>query len=190
MLDISSSSPGLRTLIIVPSDSRTFGQRLRVAMRAKGLKNEQLAKAVGVHKGTVSYWLGDSFPPSDENLAAIAAALSVEPSWLKYGDNGMVVREPEPTRYGQLTFDSTTATQRGRVWLEQFLLEIAEEGATQEFIDSSRRLLMNPANYEHGFGAAAGHPDEMDDDQKLRHMQALAVGIRAALKERRKKGRK
>lgn len=100
------------------------------------------------------------------------------------------VRERSRGTYNELAFSSPTSAQKGRTWLEQFLTEIAEEGATQEFIDSSRRLLLNPANYEHGFGAAAGHPDEMDDDQKLRHMQALAVGIRAALKDRLKKGGK
>ncbi len=160
-------------------------------MRAKRMSREHLAEIAGVHKGTVSYWVGDHFPPGDENLDAIAVALGVTSAWLKYGDvQEAAVREPSSPSYpAEIEFETATAAQRGRVWLEQFLLELAEEGATREFIDSSRRLLMNPDNYSHGFGAAAGQRSEMDDDQKLRHMQALAVGVRAALKDRLKRGR-
>lgn len=192
MSGITTSSPRLPMPVTVATEQRTLGERLRLAMRAKRMSNQQLAEVAGVHKGTVSYWLGNHFPPSDDNLEAIAVALETTAAWLKYGDNRTtVVSEPAST-YGardEIEFASPTATQRGRVWLEQFLLEIAEGGAPREFIESARRLLMNPDNYSHGFGAAAGQRSEMDDDQKLRHMQALAVGVRAALKERLKKGR-
>lgn len=163
-------------------------------MRAKGVGNGRIAEVAGVHTGTVTQWLGNKFPPADEKLDAIARELGVTKAWLRYGENGSFrERPPEYSVHqpvSQLVFASPTAQQRAKVWLEQFLLELAEEGATQDFIDSSRRLLMNSANYEHGFGAAAGHVDAMDDDQKLRHMQALAVGIRAALKDRQKKGKR
>jgi transcriptional regulator with XRE-family HTH domain len=165
-------------------------------MKAKRVKNSAVAAVAGVHLNTVSQWLGDRFPPGDEKLDAIAELLAVTPAWLRYGENGEranAVRETSPVYNArpepipQVLFTNATAQQRAKVWLEQFLLELAEEGAAQEFIDSSRRLLSNSQNYEHGFGAAAGHRDTMDDDEKLQHMQALAVGIRAALKARLKK---
>ena len=113
----------------------------------------------------------------------------VTSDWLLHGSGNSAVREPE-SRYEARTeveFKSPTAAQRSRVWLEQFLLDLAEDGAGEEFLASTRRLLLNPSNYEHGFGAAAGARSEMDDDQKLQHMQALAVGVRAALKSRQAK---
>lgn len=175
----------------------TGGDRLTQAMKRAGVTNSEAARVARVHVTTVSRWRNDVQKPEDEELDRVVELLTargvpVTAAWIRYGANGARVRETA-TSYtasaDQIVFASTTSAQKGRVWLEQFLLELAEKGASQEFIDSSRRLLMNPANYEHGFGAAAGHRDEMDDEQKLRHMQALAEGIRAALKERLKKGR-
>jgi transcriptional regulator with XRE-family HTH domain len=173
------------------TEAETLGERLRKAMRAKRVKREAIAEAAGVHINTVSQWIGDRFPPTVDKISAIASLLGVTPAWLQYGENGgpghvgEEIRTFYQTRHvPEVAFTSAPAAQRARHWLEGFLLEIAEQGADQEFVDSSRRLLLNPSNYEHGFGAAAGARDAMDDEQKLRHMQALAVGVREALKYR------
>jgi transcriptional regulator with XRE-family HTH domain len=176
--------------------SETLGDRLSRAMKAKGVSNGEVAKATGVHVGTVTGWRGNRFPPTDEKLDAIAELLGVTSSWIRYGDGPHASRrireaspsyDARPAPISQIVFASPTSQQRAKVWLEQFLLELAEEGATQDFVDSSRRVLLNTQNYEFDVGAAAGHRDSMDDDEKLQHMQALAVGIRAALKVRQKK---
>lgn len=172
------------------AETETLGERLRKAMRAKRVKREAVAEAAGVHINTVSQWIGDRFPPTADKISVIAGLLGVTPAWLQYGENGHAGRVSEEQVFYQtrlapeVAFTSAPAAQRARHWLEGFLLEIAEQGADQEFVDSSRRLLLNPSNYEHGFGAAAGARDSMDDEQKLRHMQALATGVREALKVR------
>lgn len=180
----------------------TAGDRLTQAMKRAGVSNGAIADAAKVHVTTISRWRHDVNQPEDQELDRVVAFLKakgvdVTPAWLRYGDNGQpaAVREraeaysPMPAPISQIVFDSATAQQRAKVWLEGFLLELAEEGATQEFLDSSRRLLLNSQNYAFAVGAAAGHRDTMNDDEKLQHMQALAVGIRAALKARQKKPR-
>ena len=176
----------------------TQGDRIDQAIKRSGAQNGEVAAAVDVHTTTVSRWRNDRQSPEDTELDRLVVFLEkrgvkVTAAWIRYGVNGTTPRVdggPTPAYaaraepISQIGFVSATAQQRAHVWLEQFLLELAEEGATQEFIDSSRRLLLNLQNYEHGFGAAAGHRDEMDDEQKLRHMQGLAVGIRAILKSR------
>lgn len=183
----------------------TFGDRLTKSMKRLGLKNPDVATAVSVSETTVSKWRNDAHLPDATALNRIAQFLRAKgvahasAEWLLHGDGrtASVVREDSPAYNAtpnfpasQIAFKSTTASQRGRVWLEQFLLELAEAGAGEEFLASTRRLLLNPANYEHGFGAAAGARDAMDDDQKFAHMQALAVGVRAALKDRLKRAKK
>lgn len=179
----------------------SFGERLATLMRRAGLKNPDVAAAARVDATTVSKWRTDVQEPDDAKLALVAQLLATRGittsvAYLRHGEDGTnyvssspIARAMGVVREGsELRFTSPTSAQKGRVWLETFLLELAEQGAGDEFLESTRRLLLNPSNYEHGFGAAAGHRDEMDDDQKLRHMQALAVGVRAALKDRLKKG--
>lgn len=177
----------------------TLGDRLTKSMKQGGLSVAEVAKAAGVHAVSVSRWRHDASVPDAIVLDRLAKFLRskgqsyVTSDWLLHGAQSEgAVREPE-SRYesarSEIEFASPTAAQRSRIWLEEFLLELAESGAGEEFLASTRRLLLNPANYEHGFGAAAGARDEMDDEAKLKHMQALAVGVRAALKER-LKGRK
>lgn len=52
------------------------------------MKNPRVAKALGVHAGTVSSWRGDAFPPSEENIEQLAKLLGVTASWLRYGEGG------------------------------------------------------------------------------------------------------
>lgn len=160
-------------------------------MRAKSVRNPAIAEVTGVHIGTVSGWLSDRFPPSDDKLEAIGALLGVSPAWLKYGDNGRPsVRETPAEPYqaraaDAVDFYSATAAQKGKIWIEQFLLELIEEGADQDFTAWARRFLMSPDNYALYVGGAR---EAMSDEQKLKHMQGLAVGVRAILKDRLKKG--
>lgn len=171
--------------------SETLGDRLRRAMKAKDASNGDLAEWVGVHPGTVSQWLSDRFPPSDDKLQAIARLLDVSAPWLRYGDNGAPTISEPKTRYrvyggsiDEVSFDSPTAYQRGKVWIEQFLLELLDEGADQDFLSWARRLLLSNENYVLYVGGTQG---EMTDEQKFRHMQGLGVGVRAILKDRLKK---
>jgi transcriptional regulator with XRE-family HTH domain len=194
------------------SQKYQMGPMLALARERANMTQVEAAKAVGIHPMTLSEWERGASRVDGEKLPMLlrlyrvtleeigmlsqsagrgtsATDASETSTDQRVGEAKAVRERPRGTYGGEVMFTSPTAAQKGRTWMEQFLLELAEAGAPQEFIDSSRRLLLNAANYEHGFGAAAGSRDEMEDEEKLRHMQALAVGIRAALKERLKRGR-
>lgn len=54
-------------------ESDTLGDRLALAMKRRGAKNPEVAKAAGVHPVTVSKWRSDVQPPGDEELLKVAA---------------------------------------------------------------------------------------------------------------------
>lgn len=89
----------------------------------------------------------------------------------------------------EVVFASSTSAQKGRIWVEEFLLGLAERGAPEPFLGDARRFLLNADNYEFDNGRAAGQRSEMDDEQKLRHMKGLATVVQKLLDDRLKQGR-
>lgn len=177
----------------------TLGDRLTQAMKHAGLKNRVVAEAVGVHETTVSRWRSDLQMPGEQELTKVAELLRaldlswVTANWLRYGDAltkaraeaSTVSEVPQGTIY-EVAFASPHSAQRGRLWIEQFLLELTEEGADEDFIAWARRFLLQPNNYALYLG---GTKEPMGDEQKLTHMKGLAAGVRAILKERLRKGK-
>jgi transcriptional regulator with XRE-family HTH domain len=74
-----------------------------------------------------------------------------------------------------------TLPQSARVWLQEFLLELAVAGASDQEIFSAREVLTSPATFSFYHGGAQGTPDE---GRLLREMDAIASGIRRILKDR------
>jgi len=196
-------------MVTQPKESEGFGRRLREARERQRHKSgrrwsqDDLAEALGVAKNTVSEWERGRPPRDLAILPRIAEALGVDVSWLLGEDQPENGQPPatslssrpiaramgviDPT--SELHFTSTTACQEAHVWLLGFLRELEDAGADEPFLESARRLLLSPANYSPGFGTTAGQRHGMDDAAMLRHMQALAMGVRAALKDRQKKGK-
>lgn len=163
-----------------------FGDRLTRLMKEARLKNPDIARVTGKDHTTVSKWRGNNQVPPDGSLAEIvdlfrARGVQTTVHELRHGTpDPRQASEPRASyAVGHVEFTTITAQQRARVWLENFLLELAEAGADHPFLDETRRLLLNPDNYGPGF---ADGP--MSDDGKLRHMQALASGLRESLKDR------
>jgi RNA polymerase primary sigma factor len=69
-------------------------ERLQAARRNKGLKQSELAKAVGVSPSLASMWLKGTRTPDQEALERLAKALGVDLDWLLTGRG----REPHGTR--------------------------------------------------------------------------------------------
>lgn len=89
--------------------------------------------------------------------------------------------------YGRgITFTAAESGQEGRVWLQRFALELTEAGADDDFVAWARRFLTSQENFVIYYG---GQPEEMTDEQKLRHMKGLAEGVRAILKDRLKRAK-
>lgn len=67
-------------------DMNTLADRLKAALAKKGMKQIQLATAVGLTRGAVSLWLnGTTKELTGENLVKAANALGVSPEWLGTG---------------------------------------------------------------------------------------------------------
>lgn len=179
-----------------PILAETLADRLTRFMRQAGLKNPDVAAAAHVDHTTVSKWRSGKQIPDVPKLKAVVELLgdrgvSTSVSELlgtseDYPSAGRTQAARWLMEAGpEVEFANIPARQRARVWLEQFLLELAEEGADEDFMLFARRFLLQPSNYAM---YAGGRPEEMSDDQKLRHMQGLAVGVRALLKDRLNKG--
>jgi transcriptional regulator with XRE-family HTH domain len=63
----------------------SIGKRIRAARRAKGLKQQCLADAVGVSRSAVAQWETDRAGQITGNLGRIAAVLEVDLDWLMHG---------------------------------------------------------------------------------------------------------
>lgn len=159
------------TFLAIPE---TLGERLRSAMRRANVRNQAVADAGGVHVKTVSKWLSDAQVPDAEALDAVAKLLSVNPSWLRYGQsaNGAVTTaQHAPPAW----------PQRARVFLKEFELEATKAGASDEDLAFIHRALFSPEAYVLYHD---GHSREMTDEELMVQMTGLAEGLRVWLRER------
>jgi len=67
-------------------DVATFGDRLAAAREAAGLKQGELAKRLGIKRGTLANWEGDLSEPRANRLSMMAGLLNVSVGWLLTGD--------------------------------------------------------------------------------------------------------
>ena len=63
-------------------DNNIFGKRLKIAMKVKGIKNKELAKAVCLTDCTISFYRTGRKLPNLDNAFYIAGALGVSLDWL------------------------------------------------------------------------------------------------------------
>lgn len=63
-------------------NNQIFGERLKKAMKAKGIKNKELAKAVFLTDCTISFYRTGRKLPNLDNAFYIADALGVSLDWL------------------------------------------------------------------------------------------------------------
>ncbi len=67
-------------------DVATFGDRLAAAREAAGVKQGELAKRLGIKRGTLANWEGDLSEPRANRLSMMAGLLNVSVGWLLTGD--------------------------------------------------------------------------------------------------------
>lgn len=185
-----------------------FGERVREGRDRKSATERRpytqadLARDVAKSRNTVDGWENRSVVPAPHTRVRVAEALGVSVDWIegKADDPGRhngagtrAVREQTPP-YGasavELEFGSTAARQRALLRVQELLVEFAEAGADDEFVTWARQFLLNPDNFVHSVGGAAGKSFEMSDEDKVRHLETLALVPRGILAHRNKKGRK
>lgn len=82
-------------------DSRTLGERLRLARTRARLTQDQVAARCGISRSLISQWeTGVVHEVSAGNLACAARVLRVSLDWLLEGD-GNGIAEPAPAAYGE-----------------------------------------------------------------------------------------
>lgn len=59
-----------------------IGDRIKAARLAKGMSGDDLARAIGVSRQTVSNWERGVYTPSSDNIFALADTLGVTPETL------------------------------------------------------------------------------------------------------------
>lgn len=180
------------------SKASQIGERLKAAREKAGISQAEAGRRLSVDTQTVSRWERGAQRIRAENLIALSELYGADISSFVGGSingHGDVERatftpkrlsEPRSGGYAEVAFSTPRSTQEGRVWLEQFLLELADEGADEDFLAWTRRFLTNPQNFAL---YADGNRTEMTDEQKLRHLQGLAAGVRNILKDRQRKAK-
>jgi transcriptional regulator with XRE-family HTH domain len=75
----------------------SVGRRIAARRVALDLRQEDLAKKVGVTRPTISYWeTGNVKDMKGRNLLKLCAALGVTDDWLLFGDHQEQIHEPAP----------------------------------------------------------------------------------------------
>src|SRR5687768_15980661 len=106
---------------------------------------------------SVSNWRQDKQMPSDANFEAIAPKLRTSIVWLRYGTGP---QEPPTATIPLPNGRSSSAalrSQRVRVWLQEFQLELTKAQADEEEIEEAMRLLRSPELYTFYVG---GHRED------------------------------
>lgn len=83
----------------------TFGLRLRIARDAAGLTQSKVASTVGIASQAVARYEHDDDTPRDDRARALAAAVGVSVSWLRFGEGfgPAITHDPRVKRQSDAT---------------------------------------------------------------------------------------
>jgi DNA-binding XRE family transcriptional regulator len=161
-----------------------FGERLKRAMADAGIGNPELARAVGVHRFTVTFWRSGKQRPHHLAIRVIARVLGVRTAWLRAGVEpmhsvGKVERQPRtitPAPSRPVPEVSWTVAR----WMQAELADYACAGVGSDEVDAVEWLLRSPEIYPLYVG---GGIDPQADDSRPA-LRAIAAHARAMLRSR------
>ncbi|MAC82194.1 MAG: transcriptional regulator [Rhodobacteraceae bacterium] len=97
-------------------DSATFGDRLAGAREQAGMSQAQLARRLGVKKGTIVAWEDDHSDPRANKLQMLAGLLNVSMVWLLTGEgDGPEAPSDDEPPVGLVEAVSELRTLRGQL---------------------------------------------------------------------------
>ena len=82
-------------------ERKEIKDRLREALKLRGLRAADLVELTGIPKGTISYYLSGHTQPKADRLYLLARALDVSEAWL-LGYDVPMARTPESKKNDQL----------------------------------------------------------------------------------------
>lgn len=166
--------------------AQSFGERLRAAMKRKGVKNPEVAAAVGVHPITVSKWRSGTQPIEPARLPLLAEFLGVSVEWLRDDPQDMLPgiaeqlnAQPDAPRHAR------NLPLAVREYLAEFQLRLVKGGASEEEIEEAMRLLKSPDVFSYFKG---GRLTEFNEEDLLNGMRAIGEDV--IIPRLRKLGRK
>lgn len=145
---------------VAQTGSPSLGARLKVRMAEVGMSNGRLAELLGVDPATVSQWRSGKFPPSEENLLAMARALDVEPQWLRSGARSepAVARALDMSGGSGKTHPLVDLPRQLEMMALAFEQEALKAGADKPFMRYARARLRDPALFEMYAGGHDSRP--------------------------------
>ena len=73
----------------------TLGERIRLALKSKNVKQKELADQIGIAAASVSQFCSGTHNPSARTIRDIARALNIREEWLRTGAGEMTVQTPD-----------------------------------------------------------------------------------------------
>ena len=103
----------------------TFANRLRAALKLRGMKQVELCEITGLGKSSLSQYLSGEYEPRINRVAIIANVLDVDIYWLMGFDVPMDRDAPLPSLFGT-QFEGMSKSQMQLFLLSQYLKKIDE----------------------------------------------------------------
>lgn len=103
----------------------TFANRLRTALKLRGMKQVELCEITGLGKSSLSQYLSGEYEPRVNRVAIIANVLDVNIYWLMGFDVPMDREAPLPSLSGT-QFEGMSKSQMQLFLLSQYLQKIDE----------------------------------------------------------------
>lgn len=149
-----------------------FPERLRQAMARKGVKNPDVADALGVHPTTVSKWRRGEQPIEPARLPALAEFLGVTVAWLR---DGTTATPPSLSEGGAtIPRHARNLPLAVREYLAEFRLRLTKADVPEEQIEEAMRLLKSPDVFSYFKG---GRPTEYNEEDVLNGMRAIGEDV-------------
>lgn len=83
----------------------TIGERIKIALRERDMKQSELANLTGIHKSAISSYISGKYEPKQNAIFQMAKALNVNEAWLMGYDDVDMEKETIPrTREGILEY--------------------------------------------------------------------------------------
>jgi transcriptional regulator with XRE-family HTH domain len=83
----------------------TIGDRIKIALRERDMKQSELANLTGIHKSAISSYISGKYEPKQNAIFQMAKALNVNEAWLMGYDDVDMERDPIPrTKEGILEY--------------------------------------------------------------------------------------
>lgn len=161
---------------------KSFGQRILAARKERGLGQDEVASAVGVHPKTISRWENDKQPADLEHVERLASVLGVSVDWLRHGEPKL----PGGRVSEQVAAYRTELPKQLALLAHEFEGEVLRSDVDDDFKRYARARLRDPELLEMYAGGATDI-GEMTEEEQFDDYKVLIEELRARLARRLKK---